>query len=673
MFLFYYQRFLAKFYRGFLLLASVVMVFWCTPTLCQKSTARYEIEAKRAGVSPIDKDALPRGREFIRLDSTYYTGYLFQGVYLFDRSSDKVGFERALPLVRKGFFLLQKDFSTVLQTIYTQPFLYIQNNQLYTDFLLLGRTLKDIYEYLDRPDSSYWVLSQIEKYHFRRDFFGVNGARAWMIHRNRFFTSNDYGFLKNSVAENEAVALAECYKGIGHINKNLANNNDWFGQGHDVPDKMNLYHYLGLIHGYLKNYDSSEYYYNAMANAGMISWNNYGSLKSEMGQFKTAIDFYTLDKDKYSGSKTLMEPYYYLPILNIYAGKTKAAIHLAQQAIRQSPSTPGFGWYNIALARSYLYDGQLDSANLILEKAAHFKEIHIGTTLTQHQYDFTILLLKSVWYEKKLAAISFEDKNWWFHLDALYEIAQLKVQQYLHNYALATNLLNNPERNRIVYDLFCGESTVSFDEVYSIMERYSPVFFTTLMQQFTQTDPRPAIRRYFALFNAKLLWKNGLSEKKVAGLAAELLQNQSVDRKYEQLYLARAEEMAVMNLEGIKQQKAAIEWFRLFPQLIPFSGYKMSFHLQFSGNTADPVVEQVVAELKNCNINWMDTPSQETIKLQLKFQKKGNKHEVMVQCILPVVKDPLVAQKLLFQEAKGAGKAIAYCAFGVAGASVVNH
>jgi hypothetical protein len=53
-----------------------------------KAQARYEIDSKRAGVDPSSKDALPRSREFIRLDSTYYVGWLYEGMYKFDRSAD---------------------------------------------------------------------------------------------------------------------------------------------------------------------------------------------------------------------------------------------------------------------------------------------------------------------------------------------------------------------------------------------------------------------------------------------------------------------------------------------------------------------------------------------------------------------------------------------------------
>jgi hypothetical protein len=73
--------------------------------------------------------------------------------------------------------------------------------------------------------------------------------------------------------------------------------------------------------------------------------------------------------------RALREPYYYLPELYIYAGRTKDAIKMCNNIISASGSTPGFGWYNIALARSYLYDAQLDSAEAALNKAANFKEL----------------------------------------------------------------------------------------------------------------------------------------------------------------------------------------------------------------------------------------------------------------------------------------------------------
>ncbi len=45
-------------------------LFLCKNLSAQNNAKRYEIDAKRMGVNYYDKDALPRSREFIRLDST---------------------------------------------------------------------------------------------------------------------------------------------------------------------------------------------------------------------------------------------------------------------------------------------------------------------------------------------------------------------------------------------------------------------------------------------------------------------------------------------------------------------------------------------------------------------------------------------------------------------------
>ncbi len=74
------------------------------------AAARYEVDAKRTGVSPVDKDALPRSREFIRLDSTYYVGYMYEGMYKEDKSSDALGFKNAIAPLRKSFNLFERAY-----------------------------------------------------------------------------------------------------------------------------------------------------------------------------------------------------------------------------------------------------------------------------------------------------------------------------------------------------------------------------------------------------------------------------------------------------------------------------------------------------------------------------------------------------------------------------------
>lgn len=641
---------------------SVVMLLLAVHSHAQNPAARYEIDAKRQGVSPTEKDALPRGKEFVRLDSTYYMGWMYQGMYLSDRSADVSGLEKSLPFLRKAFLLMEKDFGALLTTIFNDPYTYTVNNQRYVDYLTLTNAVREVYENLERPDSAMWVLQKLKAKSFRKDHFGSLYPRlAWLIHRNRFYTKEQYRFLRNSVLENEQLALAACYEGLDHINRNLENNNLWFGDFQAEQDRMSIYHNLSLIHSYLKNYDSSAYYYEQMASYGAVSWNNYGSLKAEIGEFATAAAMYDRDRYKYGGFKNLMEPYYYLPILNIYAGKTNEAMSMAKEAIELSNSSPGFGWYNIALARSYLYNGELDSAWLTLDKAAHFKEIHIGTTLTQPQYEFTIGVLKLVWFEKKIAATKFLHRNWWYHPKWLYEVASLQAQQYVHEYLLANQLILNPERSRIIYDLFCGESTVSYDEIFSLMHRFSPRYFSKLMHDYASLDPREKIKPYFTLYEGRLLW----TQKKYADAAKtySTLMQTRVDTAHEKLFMARLYEglweHAVREDNNDDALKYQTLLFDNYPNLIPFSNLPFNMSVQYTG-LSDNIIKQVQQELGDCNLqnNGNAIP-----KATVSFSKKGSKYTAQIDVFNSDGKLRL-SRKIRFTTADNVAAQIAFSFFG---------
>src|SRR3954462_8124606 len=77
--------------------------------ICQDPAKRYEIDAKRLGVSPTDKDALPRSREFIRLDSTYYVGHYYEGMYKYQRAADFLGYKNCIAPLKKALLLFEKD------------------------------------------------------------------------------------------------------------------------------------------------------------------------------------------------------------------------------------------------------------------------------------------------------------------------------------------------------------------------------------------------------------------------------------------------------------------------------------------------------------------------------------------------------------------------------------
>lgn len=663
-----YHHILNYLHRHITICASVVVYvccLLCNTSLAQNNAARYEINAKRSGMTPTDKDALPRGREFVRLDSTYYVGWMFQGLFLQDRSADRSGFQRALPFTRNAFLLLENDYSPALQSVYNNTQSYMQNNQVYIDYLSIAKGLRECYEYLDMPDSAMWVLQQVKKKQFKRDDYGLYGTMAWLIHRNRYYTDGRYPFLNPTVAENEKMALQACYDGFANIDRNQQQNTDWFGPYVTENDRHYLYHYLAMIHCYMKRYDSSEYYYNLMAEWGTISWNNYGSMKLETGYFENATELYTLDKDNFGTDKRLMEPYYYLPLLSIYAGKPEEAIRTAQEAIDFSQSSPGFGWYNIALARGYLYNGQLDSADATLNKARNFKEVHIGTTLSQPQYDFTISLLRLVWYQRKIAAIKISDKGWWYKPSLLYKIASLAAKRYADKYVLASLLAENPERDRIIYDLFCGESTVGFDEIYTIMKSFSPRYFAKLMQDKSDTDPRQNIQRYFELGRAKMLLEQGKKNDALAVINAILKVNPALSEN-EKLFMARVYELKAMCSQGVAQQDALNMVYELFPELIPFSGLKMRMALQVSGADDEAVTKQVYKALQITGIEWVEA-NEDVPAASLYIVKKNNDYEVIIDTRSAKNTPVVLGEKLQFTTTDGIGEEILMRIFGKKG------
>lgn len=635
------------------------------------SAARYEVDAKRVGVNPIDKDALPRSREFIRLDSTYYVGYMFEGLYKSDKSSDYLGFRNSIAPLRKAFRLFEKDYGRTMRTLFNSPQQYMQSMNRYVDYLQIANSLKECYDNLEMPDSVMWVLDRVASNNFPKEHLPIQTTKAWTYHRNRFFTSAKFAFLKNSVEDNEKMAFAYCYKGLAKIDMNEPRNNMWYGPGQAEADRMSVYHYLALLHAYNKNYDSSEHYYQIMVNRGQVSWNNYGNMKHEIGDFGLATEYFNRDKYRIY-QKVLREPFYYLPMLDVYAGRTKQAMSTCKEAISYSGSTPGFGWYNIALGRSYLYDGQLDSAEYVLHKAADFKEIHIGTTLTQSQYEFSINLLKLQLSVRKIALVKFRNKGWWYSPSDLYKIASLKIEKILMQYILINQMSANPERDRTVYDLFCGESTTTFDEAYYLIKDFSPSYFIKKYENYQKTDKRKNLQRYFRLMTYQMQWANNDDDQAFEGYQ-QLYKEVMLDTSNEKLFLGRLlEGMVKGNDENDNDKDAAFysnALYEDYPQLMPFSGIKIKMKLN-TGGADDENTQNVVKEIKRCNINWVEEADGDTPVAFVNFNKRGDKYEATVNVKSANNSSIVSNEKMIFKQTEGAGKELALRLFGTSGAKV---
>lgn len=405
------------------------------------------------------------------------------------------------------------------------------------------------------------------------------------------------------------------------------------------------------------------------------AWSNYANMEHEAGDFADAIENYS--KQRYEERFSLSEPNYYKPMLLVYGGQTKEAIKQTQHKIEESGSIPGFGWYSIALARSYIYDGQLDSCDFYLKKAENFKELHINTTLTQSQYEFTINLLRVQLIEKKVALIKFFNKGWWYSLSDIYDVLALKTEKMLLEYALVNELANNPERTRIVYDLFCSETTVSFDESMYLLKDFCLPYFEQKYKNYTKTDKRRKINRYFRLFASRFEYENGETEKAkreceillketIPFVNSDMSNENLIDVEHEKLYTYRLLELLAKTSneqESIAYKNAC---FEVYPQLMLFSSMTTRMNISFSGLQDDEIVQAVVSDLKDCDIEF--TNGTGVPKVNLQFLKKGATYQVIINVRDKNNKSIVTNGELIFKQEKGIGKELAMRLFGKGGA-----
>jgi hypothetical protein len=230
----------------------------------------------------------------------------------------------------------------------------------------------------------------------------------------------------------------------------------------------------------------------------------------------------------------------------------------------------------------------------------------------------------------------------------------------------------NPERNRTIYDLFCGESTTTFDEAFYLIKDFSPSYFIKKYENYQKTDNRKNVQRYFKLFTYQMQWLNGDEDKAFDGYK-QMVKEVLLDTAHERLFLGRLYEgLAKGNDEdGNERDKNfyANVLYEEYPQLLPFSGITMPMKLNTSG-VSDANTEKVLKELKHCKINWVDDADGNTPIANISFVKKGDKYEATVN-VKSGSNLPMVAnEKMVFKDTDGAGKELALRLFAKSGAMV---
>ena len=593
----------------------------------EKTEQRFIIDAKRRSEDIYSEDALPRSREFKRIDSTYYVGWMFEGVYKYNHSADYLGYHNAIVPLERAFNLLEKDYAKPLGTRADNMITYYSTHFIKVDYTMIANFLMNCYSNTDQPDKVFALLRRTLKWKLQHHYYMDSyNLMAWTVHRNRFYTTNKYSFLKNSIKENEQLANLYLDSSLIQIEHNRGLNRAVLPELEE-SEKLSVYHYKNILYSYSLRIDSAMYYFNQMRNANRLPHNNYANFRVVCGDFRTAENEYKIASNTDQADKRLQEWAYYSSILDIYKARPKAGAELARNMIRNNGSTPGFGWYNIALARALTYDGQIEEAQKHTEKAAEFKELHIGTTLGQSHYDFSVQLLKLINTERQIELLKFQNKNYYLNPQVLLEIGKLTSQKYLQQFLIINQFAQNPERDMVIYKLFSTESTVSWDEIWYLIHDFSTKFFVDKFTKETQTNKRKYINKYFNLFIARLKIQQGKYEE--AYRLLEIARNdQNTDPDYERLFYARVFEAEAECARGLKKDAEYNTWmYRLylqFPQLVPFTGLKMNMRMHISGD-ADHSVEKSLAD---CHINWMSDVNIPAMQAYVAVENKAGKKEI---------------------------------------------
>lgn len=635
------------------------------PHPAAKMQVRYFIiDAKRASEDVNGEDALVRSREFKRLDSTYYVGWMFEGAFKFNHSADYLGFKNAIYPLSHALDLMEHDYRRALATRTNEVMSYIPIYKLQIDYTMIANYLMNCYSNTDQPDQVFKLLRRVQKFNFQNQaYLDVYDYMAWTVHRNRFYTHAKYDFLKNSIDENEQLAMRYLDTALMVVARNKPLN-EKFQPNVERAEKLSVYHYKNILYSYAFNIDSAERYFGLMRDAGRLPHNNYATFKAVSGDFRTAEAEYKIASEQETGDKRLQEWAYYTSILDIYKSKPRDGIQLARNMIRASGTTPGYGWYNIAAARAYMYDGQVAEAQKYTDRAADFKEVHIGTTLGQSHYEFSVQLLKLLGKDHEWAMQQFEHKNWWYNPSVLFSMSGKLAEQYTQQFLIINQFAQNPERDRVIYKLFSNESTVSWDEIWFLVHDYSTQYFISRFEREALTDKRPHIRKYFKLFSARLKIKQGKYKEAKQALDA-LLRDNDVDGDYEKLYIARIFQAEAECAKEQGNTSEEHEWlyrlYTIYPQQVPFCGMPMNMVLHVSGNADAAVVEK----LKDCNINWVSSGSPDAVNAYINFSGTGDKKNITYYVTDRGGNYIVQKQAFTWKKADEAGTTLAYKLFDI--------
>ena len=589
-----------------------------------QNTVREQIDSEPRG-SFLDPKTYENAKNFIRRDSTYYLGYMFEGGYLFFRANDELGFRIAARPLKKALDKIEKDYDSRLRKRTNNYNLYSENYRYHFDYGLITYFLNRCYQNVEDQENAMMVLRHVRDRNLQMEVnLDSYNTMAWLYHRNRMYTSKNFSFLKNSVEENVAAANRCLDSAIWKLKRDMPLNNGLFDPSYLNRQYLSTYHYKAMIHDYLLNIDSTNIYYDILIQNGSYSPNNYANFKTAMGEFEDADLFFQEASERGSYDEKSTKEYYYMRgTLNTYRGHPEEADTLLRKVLQLQGSTPGYGWHSIGLARALHFEGLTAESQDYANKAARFQELHIGTTWGQEQYNLAVASLNYINQVQFKKEFMFEHDEWYFWLNPVnwYHWLKYTIEIRHHKMLLASLVAENPEREQVIYAIFSPENLISFDEVWSVIEGFGNEYFIDIYKRKLQTDKRPRMQKFFNYFIGKLYLAEG-EESEAIRHFNEALADDEMDDRYHTMLKARIYEGLALATSGSDQRRYIQQFYDLFPQLVPFSDLNMSFQLSIEPTDIDDASE-IISDLKQSNINWTGNSSAPEVSVSFSRQNTG--------------------------------------------------
>ncbi|MCK6639966.1 MAG: hypothetical protein L6Q81_07765 [Bacteroidia bacterium] len=574
--------------RRFILL----IVLFCAAEVAGQNDVRRLIDMDRRNIQYNSKEALDKSREYIRKDSLYYIGYMYEGAYRYFRANDELGYRQAIIPLEKAMRLVEREYDSELRTRTSNLGEYYQVSTYQNDYCQIADWLTTCYQNIEQADSAFSVMMRVKdrdmQYEGAADSWNT---LAWIYHRNRMYTSERFAFLKNTVHENDSMAYACLDSAIAKTHRD-----NELCQGLFDPTWMNsryyfTYHYKVILFTYDFKIDSADYYYDILLQSGYYSSNNYANYQYMKGEFGIAEQFYREAETRDATIDKHTREYYYMRgLLDINAARPERSDSLLSAVIRKDGATPGFGWHSIAYARALTYEGLTSLSQNRLNAAAGFQELHIGTTWGQEQYNLAVAMLNYINAEQHEAEYYFENDEWYFWLNPFnwYKWFEFRIKQHHLRLVLVSLVASNPERADVLYPVFSSENVMSWDENFRMLDGFSNDYFIRYYEELLEKDPRDGVKMYIRYMLGRLHISEGEESRAREYLEAVYFATAAGNYEYDNLLYYRTCEALAQISDGDEKQKWLQKAFLRYSRLMPTGKEQMKFTVLVNGTVYIP-------------------------------------------------------------------------------------